>query len=94
MVANPLKYEGGTLSRGEEQSCFTSGEALERWMLKAAAGHFFSKNASSSEGTVLFDDHGIDMHLVQRALFAGHWQIGLRSLHSRARNHVQNCGRR
>lgn len=45
-------------------------------MLKAAVGYFFSRHAGGQDGAVLANDHGIDMHLVQRALFAGHWQPG------------------
>src|SRR5262249_10270798 len=54
----------------------TNGEALERWMLKAAVGYFFSRHAGGQDGAVLADDHEIDMRLVQRALFAGDWQPG------------------
>jgi len=53
----------------------TSGEALERWMLKAACGFFYSKNASK-EAAALATDHVIDDALVVRALFSGVWNHG------------------
>lgn len=53
----------------------TSGEALERWMLKAACGFFHSKNASM-DGSILASDHAFNDDLAIRALFRGVWNDG------------------
>jgi hypothetical protein len=49
-----------------------SGEALELWMLKAACGLFYSKNAAR-DGTRLIDSHTIDQSLAFDALLRGMW---------------------
>jgi hypothetical protein len=50
-----------------------SGEALELWMLKAACGLFYSKNAARDGGMRLIDDHTIEDRLAFDALLCGVW---------------------
>jgi hypothetical protein len=54
--------ERKSISRKREVTLI-SGEALELWMLKAACGFFFSKNAAK-DGARLIDDHLLNQEVV------------------------------
>lgn len=66
--------ERKSISRRREVTLI-SGEALELWMLKAACGFFFSKNAAK-DGARLIDDHVLDQKLVIACFFRNHWARG------------------
>ncbi len=56
----------------KETVLILSGEALELWMLKAACGLFFSKNASRDR-KILFPDISMRQNLIADALYRGKW---------------------
>ena len=66
--------ERKSISRKREVTLI-SGEALELWMLKAACGFFFSKNAAK-DGARLIDDHLLNQEVVIDCFFRNHWAPG------------------